>query len=337
MAVRQVRTLEFMKHPPYKKSMWKKVSAQKTPKWVKKEINKLRNRGQLKAALYKNKVIILKGKYFEYKLEPWGEGAYGLDVCLDVYRKKRHYNVKKPYRKPKPLYRRNKLGITLILAFLISFALSLGAMADWDTEVFTDISFTTFEDSTMPTMVEDIPIPTQVPLQNSLSTPAERREECKDTFNYLNKIRRDYGRKELKWDDRAYELAVDRAKDMVERNYFDHVTPEGTCAKDMKSLYGFASLEILAENCGGMTHYSDGNPIPETSVNEAVDSWMNSRGHRYNLLYEDHKSGAIGCYKSICVFYGVHFNQHGLGAGPCTSGEEGLAFWNSARKQHDEI
>jgi uncharacterized protein YkwD len=170
-----------------------------------------------------------------------------------------------------------------------------------------------------------------------IETPTERKEECKDAFNDINKLRSDYGRKELKWDDRAYELAVDRAKDMDKRNYFDHVTPEGTCAKDMKSLYGFESLEILAENCGGMTHYSDGNPIPETSVNEAVDSWMNSRGHRYNLLYEDHKSGAIGCYKSICVFYGVHFNQHGLGAGSCTSGEEGLAFWNSARKQHDEI
>ena len=49
---------------------------------------------------------------------------------------------------------------------------------------------------------------------------------------------------------------------MDKRNGFDHVTPEGTCANDMKSLYEFESLETLAENCGGMTHYSDGNPIP---------------------------------------------------------------------------
>lgn len=165
----------------------------------------------------------------------------------------------------------------------------------------------------------------------------EREEECKIAFNHLNEIRRKNGRKELEWDDRAYKLAVARSKDMSERGYFDHITPEGTCAKDMKSEYGFKSGEILAENCGGMTHYADGNPIPETSVDEAVDDWMNSRGHRYNLLYEKHTRGAIGCYKSICVFYGVHNDLYGLGAGPCTSGDAGLGYWESTKKQPGEI
>ena len=167
--------------------------------------------------------------------------------------------------------------------------------------------------------------------------PPERKEECKAAFNYLNKLRKEKGRKELKWNDRAYKLAVNRSKDMVKRNYFDHVTPEGTCAKDMKSDYGFKFWEIVAENCGGLTHYSDGNPIHGTSVKEAVDRWMKSRGHRYNLLYANHVSGAIGCYKSICVFYGVHNNPYGPGAGPCTTGEEGLAFWNNMGKQLGEI
>ena len=165
----------------------------------------------------------------------------------------------------------------------------------------------------------------------------EREEECKIAFNSLNEIRRRNGRKELEWDDRAYKLAVARSKDMSVRNYFDHVTPEGTCAKDMKSDYGFESEEILAENCGGMTHYAGGTPIPGTSVNEAVDSWIGSRGHRYNLLYEKHTKGAIGCYKNICVFYGVHNDPYGLGAGPCTSGDAGLAYWKRAEKQPGEI
>jgi len=173
-------------------------------------------------------------------------------------------------------------------------------------------------------------------IQKALIHP-ERKEECKAAFNYLNKLRKEKGRKELKWDDRAYKLAVARSKDMAKRNYFDHVTPEETCAKDIKSGYGFKFWEIVAENCGGMTHHSDGNPIPGTSVKEAVDHWMKSRGHRYNLLYADHVSGAIGCYKSICVFYGVHHNIFGLGSGPCTTGKKGLAFWKSIGKQPDEI
>lgn len=167
-------------------------------------------------------------------------------------------------------------------------------------------------------------------------TSPERKEECKEAFNYLNEIRKNNGRRQLKWDDRAYKLAVARCKDMSERNYFDHVTPEGTCAKDMKSEYGFKFREILAENCGGMTHYVGGDPIPGTNVNETIEMWMSSRGHRYNLLYADHVSGAIGCYKAICIFYGVHTNPYGLGAGPCTTGEEGTAYWESSGKQMGE-
>jgi len=97
---------------------------------------------------------------------------------------------------------------------------------------------------------------------------------------------------------------------MSERGYFDHITPEGTCAKDMKSEYGFKSGEILAENCGGMTHYADGNPIHGTSVDEAVDVWMGSRGHRYNLLYEKHTKGdfcGIFFSKRSCICFHPKF------------------------------
>jgi len=187
-----------------------------------------------------------------------------------------------------------------------------------------------------PTQVKVFPTSTPTPTPTPTLAP-ERKADCKEAFDYVNTIRINNGRNKLKWDDRAYELAVDRSKDMFERNYFDHVTPEGTCANEMKGKYGFEFYEILAENCGGMTHYFNGEPIPGENVQNTVDSWMNSRGHRYNLLYEDHVGGAIGCYKWICVFYGVHNNPNGLGAGPCKTGEEGLAFWEQASKQPGEI
>lgn len=161
--------------------------------------------------------------------------------------------------------------------------------------------------------------------------------EALEAFEYINSLRQMNGRAKITWDERAYSLAVDRSKDMYTRDYFDHVTPEGTCAKDMKLDYGFSRSDILAENAGGMTHYDDGSPISSTDVTEAVDGWMGSRGHRYNLLAADHKSGAVGCYKYICVFFGVHQNPYGLGAGPCTTGAEGLAYWEDAPKQIGEV
>jgi len=163
----------------------------------------------------------------------------------------------------------------------------------------------------------------------------ERKDECMEAFNYLNGLRSENGRRALKWDDRLYNLAVFRAKDMFDRNYFDHITPEGNCAKDFQSDFGISSNEFLAENAGGMSYYSKGDVAG--NCKETVDGWMTSRGHRYNFLYDEHVSGAIGCYNEICLFYGSHSNPYGLGAGPCTTGEEGLAYWETAGKQKGEV
>lgn len=169
------------------------------------------------------------------------------------------------------------------------------------------------------------------------SSEPERKEQCQEAFEYLNQLREKYGRNKLSWDDRAYNLAVARSKDMIERNYFDHVTPEGTCAGNFKSAFGFVDYENIPENIGGMTHYDNGNPVENTSVREAVNGWMESRGHRYNLLYQSHQFGAIGCYKSICAFYGVNPENRGFGSGPCTTGEQGLEYWKTAPIQPGEV
>ncbi len=166
---------------------------------------------------------------------------------------------------------------------------------------------------------------------------SKRKVEAKEAFSLVNKLRKKHDKKTIAWDSRAHKLSVSRSKDMFKRGYFDHVTPEGTCVKDMKSEYNFSQFEILAENIGGMTHRSDGTPIASTTPKEAVRSWMESRGHRYNLMYTHHKSGAIGCYKYICTFLGVHKKAQGFGSGPCTTGEEGKRYWRNAPPQPGEV
>jgi len=161
----------------------------------------------------------------------------------------------------------------------------------------------------------------------------ERKEECKSTFNKLNQIRTENGKRQINWDDKSYSLAVARSKDMYERNYFDHVTPEGQCVDDFKAQYGFRSSEFLAENAGGMSYYSKGDVAG--NCDEALNGWLESRGHRYNLLYDTHTSGAIGCYYQLCIFLGV--NNDGFGAKPCSTGDVGLAFWQTASKQPGEV
>lgn len=167
----------------------------------------------------------------------------------------------------------------------------------------------------------------------------EQKNESKESFAYLNQLRKQNNRRPIEWDDKIYELSVARSKDMYERNYFDHTTPEGKCVKDFKSSYGLDRYTI-AENLGAQyVGYNERDmSISKTiDIKGQIDGWMESRGHRYNLMYPDHVKGAIGCYYGVCAFLGANTDPYGLGAGPCTTGDEGIAYWKSVGKQPDEI
>ena len=119
---------------------------------------------------------------------------------------------------------------------------------------------------------------------------------------------------------------------MQVNDYMDHTSPSGQCPDNMKQNYGFSSNEYLAENAGGMSYYSKGNVAGD--CDEALDGWLDSRGHRYNLLYDSHYAGAIGCYYEICVFLGVNHDRFGEG---CYTASEGEAFWYNADTQLGEV
>ena len=158
--------------------------------------------------------------------------------------------------------------------------------------------------------------------QNSEKNTQKRLKEFEyegiEVFNHLNDLRYEKGLSRMEWDVRAYDMAVSRSKDMYGREYFSHLTPEGDCMLTLKSKFGFKSDEVVAENLGGMTHYGNNEPIASTSVYEPLESWIKSPGHNANLFYPKHIKGAIGCYKAICVFNGVHNDPYGLGAAPCS-------------------
>jgi len=162
----------------------------------------------------------------------------------------------------------------------------------------------------------------------------ERKNECLEAFDYLNGIREANDREKLVWDDRIYALAVFRSKDMKERNYIDHITPEGKCAVDFKSDFNITEYGVFAENVGGTTvTYIYLIPF-YAPVKESVDGWMGSRGHRYALLYPypDYKKAAMGCYYEICVFLVLTTEPF-----QCVRGEEGLEYWEIIGEQPGEI
>lgn len=69
---------------------------------------------------------------------------------------------------------------------------------------------------------------------------------------------------------------------MAERDYFDHVTPEGVTPWDRARAEGYD--EPAAENI------ARGQETPE----EVVQAWMDSPGHRANILNCDYKAMGLG-------------------------------------------
>jgi len=69
-------------------------------------------------------------------------------------------------------------------------------------------------------------------------------------------------------------IAVSRAKDMLEKQYFAHVSPTGRQASDIAQDVGY-HYKIIAENIGSGDFYSN---------QKIVDGWMQSPGHRANIL-----------------------------------------------------
>lgn len=77
------------------------------------------------------------------------------------------------------------------------------------------------------------------------------------------------------------------SKDMNDRNFFSHTNPDGLSPFDRMKKYGI-SYRAAGENIAA------GQATPE----QVVDSWMNSKGHRENILNPTYHKIGIGYYNS---------------------------------------
>lgn len=94
----------------------------------------------------------------------------------------------------------------------------------------------------------------------------------KETFDLINKERVAAGLKALAIDDEVQNVARVKAQDMVNRGYFSHTSPTYGSPFDMLKNYGI-SYKTAGENIAGNSTNSG-----------AVNAWMNSSGHKANIL-----------------------------------------------------
>ena len=121
----------------------------------------------------------------------------------------------------------------------------------------------------------------------------------KEVFDLINKQRTQNGLSALKLDTETLRVARIKAQDMVDNNYFSHNSP--TYGTPFQMLNSFKiSYKTAGENIAG-----------NSSNSAAVTAWMNSSGHKANILNSSFNYTGIGVVKSSK--YGKVYVQMFLG------------------------
>ena len=107
----------------------------------------------------------------------------------------------------------------------------------------------------------------------------------KEVFDLINKQRTNNGLSALKMNSEALNVARIKAKDMVDNNYFSHNSPTYGSPFDMLNSFK-VTYKTAGENIAG-----------NSSNSEAVTAWMNSPGHKANILNSSFNYTGIGVVK----------------------------------------
>ena len=127
------------------------------------------------------------------------------------------------------------------------------------------------QDSTTPSQTED-----------TSGLTADEQE----VFNLVNAKRTAAGLAALSIDVEVQKVARDKAQDMVDNNYFSHTSPIYGSPFDMMKSYGI-KYKAAGENIAG-----------NSSNSGAVNAWMNSEGHKANILSNNYNYTGIGVVSS---------------------------------------
>lgn len=117
-------------------------------------------------------------------------------------------------------------------------------------------------------------------------------------FNKVNAERTAAGLSPLSYNNTMQKYARIKSKDMGDRKYFDHKNPEGQLITVQMQNDG-VKYSAWGENIayiGGMSGNS-------TLADKFMTNWMNSSGHRANILSTNFSSIGVGVYKIGNTYY----------------------------------
>ncbi|MFD2611779.1 CAP domain-containing protein [Paenibacillus gansuensis] len=151
------------------------------------------------------------------------------------------------------------------------------------------------------------PVPQKPPVQKPVEQPAVQQPTApkpvpqqpvasadssyvKEVVSLVNQERAKAGLKPVAFDTALSKMAHDKAVDMYNKNYFDHNSPTYGSPFDMMNSYGI-KYSTAGENI------AKGQQSPQQVMND----WMNSPGHRANILNGSFTKIGVGYYQGEWV------------------------------------
>ena len=133
--------------------------------------------------------------------------------------------------------------------------------------------------------------PSTTPQQKPESTPEQKPSTDFSSYqqqvlDLVNAERTKRGISALTLDSNLSSVATKNSQDMVNKNYFDHTSPTYGSPFDMMKQFGI-SYRTAGENI------AKGQKTPQ----EVVTAWMNSEGHRKNILNPNFTNLGVGIAK----------------------------------------
>lgn len=121
-------------------------------------------------------------------------------------------------------------------------------------------------------------------------------QEMRDVLDLVNKERSKMGLNALTLNNTLTNIATIKAKDMRDKNYFSHNSPTYGSPFDMLQNFG-VKYTYAGENIAG----------GQQSAQAVMNDWMNSSGHRANILNKNYTELGVGYVKG--GQYGTYWVQ----------------------------
>lgn len=107
--------------------------------------------------------------------------------------------------------------------------------------------------------------------------------QAQAVLDLVNKERKKAGVPALTLSQKLTDIANNKAKDMADKNYFSHTSPTYGSPFDMLKHFG-VSYSYAGENIAA----------GQKTAEEVMNSWMNSSGHRANILNKNYTQLGVG-------------------------------------------